>query len=273
MTTEAATLAPAPPPRVRLWTRAGLVTAIIIAGLVAAHVVAWRKTGISISAFVHGYHGMVGFLGEAWPPDLSHGTVSDGIDAALLTLWIALLGTTFALPFALILAIPAARLTTPNPVAYQVTRSVLSFLRAVPEVVFALIFVTAVGLGPFPGVMALAVHTVGVLGKLFSEAIEEMDRGPLDALSVAGASRGQAVRHAVLPTVLPTFVGLTLYRFDVNVRSALVLGIVGAGGIGFLINQAIQEFRFDTMLTDILIVLVLVVAADLVSALVRKRLQ
>jgi phosphonate transport system permease protein len=271
MTTQAATLAP--PPRVRVWTRAGVVTMIVLAGLLAAHVIAWRKTGISISAFVHGYHGMVSFISEAWPPDLSHTTVSDAVSAAFITLWMALLGTTFALPVALLLAIPASRLTTPNALAYQGARTLLSFLRAVPDVVFALIFVTAVGLGPFPGVLAIALHTIGVLGKLFSEAIEEMERGPLEALAVAGASRTQLVQHAVLPTVLPTFVGLTLYRFDVNVRASLVLGLVGAGGIGFLINQSIQEFRFDTMLTDILVVLVLVVAADLLSAFVRKRLH
>jgi phosphonate transport system permease protein len=275
MTTQAAELpsAPAPPPRVRLRTRSALITAILVAGLLVVHVIAWRKTEISISAFVHGYHGMVDFLSEAWPPDLSHKTLSDAISGALITLWMALLGTTFALPLALVLSIPAARTTSPNAVTYQVARSILSFLRAVPDVVFALIFVTAVGLGPFPGVLALTLHTIGVLGKLFSEAIEEMDTGPVEALTVAGASRVQTVQHAVLPTVLPTFVGLTLYRFDVNVRSSLVLGLVGAGGIGFLINQSIQEFRFDTMLTDILVVLVLVVAADLTSAIVRRRLQ
>ena len=136
---------------------------------------------------------------------------------------------------------------------------------------FALVFVTAVGLGPFPGVLALVFHNVGVMGKLWSEAIETIDEGPVDALRVAGARRPQVVAHAVMPAVAPQFVGLLLYRFDVNVRASLVLGLVGAGGIGFLINQSIKLFQFDVMLTQILIVLVMVVVVDNVSALLRRR--
>lgn len=148
----------------------------------------------------------------------------------------------------------------------------LSFLRSVPDVVFALIFVTAVGLGPFAGVLALVVHNTGVMGKLWAEAMEESDPGPREALRVLGASRAQTALHAVLPTVLPQLVGLLLYRFDVNVRASLVLGLVGAGGIGFLINQSIKLFRFDQMATHILVVLVLVIAVDQLSALIRRRI-
>src|SRR6266545_3599821 len=178
---------------------------------------------------------------------------------------------TFSIPFAIVLAVPGARTTAPNVVVYQASRSLMSFLRAVPDVVFALIFVTAVGLGPFPGVLALIVHNTGVMGKLWSEAIEETDLGPVDALRTNGAGGLQVVSHAVLPAVVPQFVGLLLYRFDVNVRASLVLGLVGAGGIGFLINQSIKLFRFDVMLTQILIVLALVVIVDNVSAFLRKR--
>jgi phosphonate transport system permease protein len=157
-------------------------------------------------------------------------------------------------------------------VVYQAARSLLSFLRAVPDVVFALVFVTAVGLGPFPGVLALVCHNTGVMGKLWAEAIEDADPGPAQALRTAGAGRVQVAAHALLPTVTPQLVGLLLYRFDVNVRSSLVLGLVGAGGIGFLINQSIKLFRFDQMLTHILVVLVLIVAVDQLSAAVRRRI-
>ena len=258
---------PAPP---RSSRRALVLGGLLVAGLIAIHVVAWRQTEFSLGALARGWHGMVDFVGEALPPDLS--VLSDGIDASLVTLCIGLLGTTFSIPFALALAVLGARTTAPNATVYQLSRSLLSFLRAVPDVVFALIFVTAVGLGPFPGVLALIVHNTGVMGKLWSEAIEETDLGPVDALRVGGASGPQVVANAVLPAVVPQFVGLALYRFDVNVRASLVLGLVGAGGIGFLINQSIQLFRFDQMFTYILVVLVLIIAVDQLSALVRRQL-
>lgn len=141
-----------------------------------------------------------------------------------------------------------------------------------PDVVFALIFVTAVGLGPFAGMLALVLHNTGVMGKLWAEAMEETDPGPREALRTNGASGVQVAAHAVLPSVLPQLAGLLLYRFDVNVRASLVLGLVGAGGIGFLINQLIKLFRFDEMVTHILVVLVLVVLVDQLSAFVRRRI-
>ena len=138
---------------------------------------------------------------------------------------------------------------------------------------FALIFVTAVGLGPFAGVLALICHNTGVMGKLWAESMEEADSGPQQALSTAGASRLQQVTHAALPMVLGQFVGLLLYRFDVNVRSSLVLGLVGAGGIGLLINQSIKSFRFDAMATQIIVVLVLIILVDQISSFIRRRLE
>jgi phosphonate transport system permease protein len=246
--------------------------AVIAALLLAAHAVAWEATDVSFGALIDGWRGMARFLDEAVPPDFSWAVLGPSLSAALVTLWIGLLGTTLSVPFALGLALLAARGTAPSPWLYQGTRSLLSFLRAVPDVVFALIFVTAVGLGPFPGVLALLCHNVGVMGKLWAEAVEDADPGPPQALRSAGAGRLQVATHALLPCVTPQMVGLLLYRFDVNVRSSLVLGLVGAGGIGFLINQSIKLFRFDQMMTHIVVVLVLIVAVDQLSALVRRRL-
>jgi phosphonate transport system permease protein len=264
---------PVAPPRRLRWSARVILTTLLVAALITVHVLAWQGTEMSISALVDGWHGIVDFFDQAWPPDLNWNEVlKPALEAAKVTLYIALLGTTLSVVPALVLAVLGARTTTPNVVVYQAARSLLSLLRAIPEVVFALIFVTAVGLGPFPGVLALVFHNVGVMGKLWSESIEEIDPGPIDALRVAGARRGQVVAHAVVPTVLPQLVGLLLYRFDVNVRASLVLGLVGAGGIGFLINQSIKLFRFDQMLTQILVVLALVVIVDNLSALVRRRL-
>lgn len=260
------------PPRRRRPTTV-VIAVVVITMLLILHVFAWIGTDFDPGMLVEGWHGMVRFMGEAVPPDLTWDpVVMEGLQACLVTLWIGLLGTTLSIPFTLVVAVLGSRATSSNAVVYQAARSIMSVLRAIPDVVFALIFVTAVGLGPFAGVLALICHNIGVMGKLWSEAMEDIDQGPSQALRIAGASRTQAVANAVWPAVLPTFVGLLLYRLDVNVRSSLVLGLVGAGGIGFSINQSIQLFKFDQMLTYILMVLVLVVVVDQLSAAIRRRL-
>ncbi len=251
------------------------VTAVIvIAALVAAHVWGWNTTEFSLTQLAAGWQGMVGFLSDAFPMDLDWETVVlPGLQACGVTLAIGLMGTTLSIPSSLILAVLGSRATSRNPIVYQVARAIMSFFRAVPDIVFALIFVTAVGLGPFAGVLALILHNTGVMAKLWSEAMEEMDQGPVQALRVAGASSAQITTHVVIPSVIPQFTGLLLYRFDVNVRSSLVLGLVGAGGIGFLINQSISLFKFDQMMTYIFMVLILVIVVDVVSGMIRKRLN
>ena len=272
MTTTAPDVRRVPVPPRRRDPRTLALAATVGVVLLVVHVIAWRTTEMSFATLLGGADGMAEFLTEAIPPDLSWAVLGPSLQGALVTLWIGLLGTTLSIPFALALALAAARGTAPGPVTYQAARGLLSFLRAVPDVVFALVFVTAVGLGPFPGVLALVLHNIGVMGKLWAETVEDADPGPPTALRSAGAGRLQVAAHALLPSVTPQLVGLLLYRFDVNVRSSLVLGLVGAGGIGFLINQSIQLFRFDEMLTHILVVLVLIVAVDQLSALVRRRL-
>ncbi|WP_420174742.1 phosphonate ABC transporter, permease protein PhnE [Luteococcus sp. OSA5] len=251
-----------------------LVGGTIAAGaLVVLHALAFEGTQFRPQLLVEGWAGMAGFLAEAVPPDTDWQRVlKPSLQATMVTLWIGLLGTTLSVPFALLLAVLGARNTTPNSVVYQASRAILSFFRAVPDIVFALIFVTAVGLGPFAGVLALICHNTGVMGKLWAEAMEEVDPGPQQALRTAGANGIQQVANATLPLVLAQWTGLLLYRFDVNVRSSLVLGLVGAGGIGLLINRSIKNFQFDEMLTHILVVLVLIIVVDQVSAFIRKRL-
>lgn len=247
--------------------------AVILVVLVVLHLLAFQATDFRPEKLVSGATGMWNFLSEAIPPDLSADVLKSGLAGALTTLWVGLLGTTVSVPFALLLAVFAARTTSPNKLVYQAARGILSFFRAVPDIVFALIFVTAVGLGPFAGVLALICHNTGVMGKLWSEAMEDIDPGPEQALRTAGASRWQVVANATIPGVLPQLTGLLLYRFDVNVRSSLVLGLVGAGGIGLLINKSIKTFQFDEMMTYLIIILIVIVLVDLASAWIRKRLQ
>jgi phosphonate transport system permease protein len=271
------------PPRPR--TVGSLVTTVaVIAVVVGLHVVAVHETQFSLPELASGWRGIWQFLfgskatatirasAGALPPDLSWHIVGPGLVQCLVTFSMGLLGTTLSIPFAIALALLGARTTSKNVVVYQLARGLMSFFRSVPAFVWGLIFVTAVGLGAFPGVLAIITHNMGVMGKLWSEAMEETDQGPLEALSSAGASSAQTATHAVLPSVIPQFTSLFLYRVDVNVRDSLTLGVVGAGGIGFVLTQAIQEFQFKDMMTYVFMVMVMVIALDLLSAWLRGRI-
>ncbi len=156
---------------------------------------------------------------------------------------------------------------------YLPVRAAATFLRAIPDLVWALFFVVAVGLGPFAGVLALTVHSVGMLVRLFAETIEEMDTGPVEALVTTGANRSQVFSHAVLPELLPTLGALSLYRMEQNLRASLVLGFVCGGGIGFQILTAMDEFQFRQVTMLLLVLLVLVAVVELGSAAFRREIR
>ena len=218
---------------------------------------------------ITGVHGMADFLSRAFPPDFSK--LNDAAWPALETVDIALFGTTAAVLLALPLAVLAARNTTPARVFYAASRSVIALCRSVPDLVWALLFVTAVGLGPFPGALAISVHSVGMLGRLFAEVIEDMDMGPVEALTMTGATRLAVFSHAVVPGVLPSLLGIALYRLDENIRSSLVLGFVGAGGIGFQLLTAMNLFQYRTVSLLLIVTFVIVIAAERLSAALRRR--
>jgi phosphonate transport system permease protein len=186
---------------------------------------------------------------------------------------IALLGTCAAVLLSLPLAVLAAENVTPSRPLYLAARGVIAVTRAVPDLVWALLFVTAVGLGPFPGVLALSVHSIGMLGRLFAETIEDIDMGPVQALTITGASPVQVVTHAIVPGLLPSLIGISLYRLDENVRSSLVLGFVGAGGIGFLILTAINLFQYRQVATLLILTYVLVLVVEHLAASIRSRIR
>src|ERR1700758_56067 len=218
---------------------------------------------------VTGAYGMADILRRAWPPDIA--ALGKTLWPALETVDIALFGTTVGVLIALPLAILAARNTTPARPLYATARGVIAFARAVPDLVWALLFVTAVGLGPFPGALAISVHSVGMLGRLFAEVIEDMDMGPVEALTLTGAGRLQVLSHAVVPGVLPSLLGIGLFRFDENLRSSLVLGFVGAGGIGFQLLTAMNLFQYQTASYLRIAPVVLVACAERISAFLRSR--
>jgi phosphonate transport system permease protein len=220
---------------------------------------------------VSGAGGMADILRRSVPPDVTH--LPQAFGGVLETLDIAIIGTAVALIMSVPLAVFAAENVTPSRSAYLGARGVIAVTRAVPDLVWALIFVTAVGLGPFPGVLALSVHSVGMLGRLFAESIEDMDMGPVEALTITGANPFQIVSHAILPGLLPSLVGISLYRLDENVRSSLVLGFVGAGGIGFLILTSMNLFQYRQVATLLILTYLLVMIVERLSALVRSRIR
>jgi phosphonate transport system permease protein len=162
--------------------------------------------------------------------------------------------------------------TTPNLVTYLVNRSLLNLIRALPDLLYALIFVAAVGVGPLPGILALVLFNVGVTAKLLSETVDGVDPGPIEAANAAGATRTQVVRWSVLPQVLPNYVAYSLYVFELNIRASAVLGIVGAGGIGNLINTERRFFRYDNLMVILIEIFVFVFVIELISIWLRRKL-
>jgi phosphonate transport system permease protein len=219
---------------------------------------------------ITGLHGMADIIRRAMPPDFSR--LPDMLWPALETIDIAIFGTVAGVCMAVPLAVLAAANVTPSRAVYYLSRAIIGIARSVPDLVWALLFVTAVGLGPFPGALALSVHSVGMLGRLCAETIENMDMAPIDALSLTGANRMQVFTHGVVPTVLPAFLGIALYRLDENIRSSLVLGFVGAGGIGFQLLTAMNLFDYPTVSLLLLMTFVIVIAAERGSAMLRARL-
>jgi phosphonate transport system permease protein len=188
-----------------------------------------------------------------------------------LTVQIALWGTSTALCLAVPLGLLGARNIAPAWVQ-QPVRRVLDVLRAVPDLVIGIMIIVAVGLGPFAGVMALAINTGGVLGKLFAEAVETVAPGPVEGVRATGASRLQEIAWGVIPQVAPLWTSYALYRFESNARSATVLGLIGAGGIGQLLFVSLQAFQFSQTAAMVIIIVVAVTLIDLLSQVMRSRL-
>jgi phosphonate transport system permease protein len=182
-------------------------------------------------------------------------------------------GTVLAIFISLPLALLAAPNTTVGPISYRITRTVLAAFRSVPEIILGILFVAAVGFGALPGVLALALHSVGMVGKFYAEAIEHVDVKPMEAASAAGASRFQVITHAVLPQVLPQLADITIYRWEYHFRASAVLGIVGAGGIGFELMAALRLLKYDEVAAILLAILACVLVVDSVGAALRRKLK
>ncbi|MCG5536803.1 phosphonate ABC transporter, permease protein PhnE [Ectothiorhodospira mobilis] len=214
---------------------------------------------------------LAAFLGKmlASPPPLDY--LPQLARKMLETVEMAIVATFVAAIISLPLGFLAARNATPHPWLGQIVRDALSFFRALPELVWALVFVSAVGLGPFPGILAIAVVSIGFMARFFAEAIEVVDERPIEGVQAHGASQFQVRTFAMLPQALPDFVGTLLYVLDHNLRAATVLGIVGAGGIGFDLITSIRYFEFDRLLIILLAIYLAVTVVDRLSDHLRTR--
>lgn len=247
-----------------------------LAGLGLLVLASFWSLNLRWSAFfsMEALHSMGRFASEFFPPDLSPEFVRKVVIGSWETLAMSALGTLLAAVAGLALALPAARMHVDDAAwSRKPTRLVLNALRSIPELVWAALLLISAGLGPFAGTLALALHTTGVLGRLFAEAVENAPSGPGDALRVQGVGHGRVFLFATLPQVLPQLMSYTLYRWENNIRAAAVLGVVGAGGLGQLLSFHMGLFQMGKTATILGAMLLLVALVDTVSYISRQRLS
>lgn len=228
------------------------------------------KTESSIGELVTGLPNMMDLLGQMFPPNWGY---SNNITEAMLeTIRMAVIGTTFGAIISIPIALFSASNLVQNAWIFYPVRFILNLIRTVPDLLLASIFVAIFGLGSLPGILALTVFSVGLIAKLTYEAIESIDRGPLEAMVAVGANKIQLIVFGVLPQVLAYFISYILYTFEINVRAAAVLGLVGAGGIGLFYNKTLGFLEYDKASSIIIYTLVIVLLIDFISTKLREKL-
>lgn len=231
--------------------------------------VTFVSSEIDIPQLIKDRNNMAEYAGRYFPPDFRYWR--DYMKEIWITISMAVWGTVLAA----IAGVPAGLLASENlcpPWLVFGVRRIMDFMRAVNEFVFAIMFVVAVGLGPFAGTLALFIHTTGTFGKLFSEAVEAIEPGPVEGIRATGASKVQEIIFGVIPQVVPLWLSFTLYRFEANIRSASVVGLVGAGGIGMALDQSLNTFKYQQACAILIILVVTVSIVDTFSSKLRNRL-
>lgn len=257
-----------PPVDAQITTKSSWLKLLLWGVVIAVLAWSWQGAEMNPLGLIRDSGNMATFAADFFPPDFSHWRLY--LKEMVVTVQIALWGTVMAI----VCAIPLGILCAENIVPWWVNqpiRRVMDAFRSINEMVFAMLFVVAVGLGPFAGVLALFIGTVGVLAKLFAEAVEAIDPGPIEGVRATGASALQEVIFGVIPQVLPLWISYSLYRFESNVRSATVVGMVGAGGIGVILWESIRGFQFQQTCALLIVIIVVVSCIDILSQRLRKR--
>jgi phosphonate transport system permease protein len=262
-------LAPPTPTQHPLLRRPAWGALVLWGALLAVLAGSWRGADMRPGALFADAGNMATFAASFFPPNFAEWRTY--LQEMLVTVQIAVWGTVLAV----ICAVPLGLLSSTNIApawVYQPVRRLMDAARAINEMVFAMLFIVAVGLGPFAGVLALWVHTTGVLAKLFSEAVESIDPQPVEGIRATGAHALEEIVYGIIPQVLPLWISYSLYRFESNVRSASVVGMVGAGGIGVILWEIIRGFEYAQTCAVMIIVIATVSLIDVLSSHIRKTL-
>ena len=259
-----------PSPLPDRFMRPGALAFTAWVAVIAFVIWSFMNTGLSAEHLVDGLPGIIRIVSQMFPPDLTR--IEPILWSLGITFQMAVAGTVLGLILSLPIAILAANGLSPHPVVRAAARGFVGFLRTVPDLVWALIFVVAVGLGPPAGVLTIMVDTIGYAGRFFAEAMEETDKGPQEALQTIGATRTGVIMSAVIPNATPSFIATSLYCLEKATRASVVLGLVGAGGIGVELKVAFDLFEYQTAATIILAIFLLVIAVEQFSVFLRKRI-
>ena len=255
------------PPRFRA---PSALTWVVVVGFAAFFIQGVIASDISFDRLMRGANNLVRFVGQAVPPDFTR--MPNIADAMLKTMNIAIVGVTFGCLFSIPLAILAARNTAPTMLVRTIARFVISVARTIPDLIWALIFVVTVGLGPLAGILAIIMDTIGFAARFYSERFEEVQKGPAEALTATGAGRLSVIFGAILPESFASITATSLFSVEKAIRSAVTLGLVGAGGIGVELSTAMRLFRYDQAAAIILVILVVVIGFEQLSSMIRKRI-
>ncbi|MEO9527377.1 MULTISPECIES: phosphonate ABC transporter, permease protein PhnE [Alphaproteobacteria] len=254
--------------------RPGALQFTVYVALAAFVLWSFQGAGWSFSALMSGGPAMADFLYRTWPPSLER--LPQLSKALVETFQMALAGTIIgvvvSLPLAILAAKSLSRQTLVSRVFYSTSRLLIAFFRTVPDLVWALVFVITVGLGPFAGMLAIAIDTIGFCGRFFAESMEDVEKGPSEALTAAGAGRFDTIFCAVVPAAMPSFITTALFALEKATRSSVVLGLVGAGGIGIELKVAMDFFDYQLAMTIILMIFVLVLLVERLGSIARSRI-
>ncbi len=252
----------------RRWQRSCLIVCavLVIVGAALYHVKLFDGPRLA-----QGVPSIVSLVGEMLPPNFTD--AKNWLWPVLDTLMMSVAGTALAVLFSLPLAFLAAVNTSPHPFVYQISRGILNSLRSIPELIMGIVFVAAVGFGALPGVLALGLHSVGMVGKFFAEAIEHAHVAPVEASRAAGHTPLQVIFHGFLPQVIPQMADVSIYRWEYNFRASTVMGMVGAGGIGFELMGALRLMQYRDLSAILIVVLLMVTLVDGLSGYLRRQFK
>ena len=232
---------------------------------------AWYTGLLDAKRLQEGIPSIIGLIRDGMPPNFHD--ARSWFRPLVDTFAMSIAGTALAVTISLPLSLLGARNTSPHPVVYLAARGILNGLRSIPELIMGILFVAAVGFGALPGVLALGLHSVGMVGKFFAESIEHASEGPIEAVKSSGASPLQVILHGILPQVVPHMADVIIYRWEYNFRASTVMGMVGAGGIGFELMSSLRIMQYQDVSAILLVILVMVTIVDGSGSFLRKRFK